>query len=141
MQAIVGAGLHYRNGELVGHRPADHRPHLSIEHAVEGNAWGGRNPGGKDEPVRAGADGFLRGKDLIDLVDYRFRQKGSRAAGRKTDSFPRSISRGLDLQQRLFCDLHLCSPRQVISSTISRSWSFFSSSPFRAWRALLAWLQ
>jgi len=34
-------------------------PTLGIQHPVEGNARSRRNPGGKDESVRAGADGFF----------------------------------------------------------------------------------
>ena len=80
--------------------------------------------------------GFSSGEDLIDPVHDRLCQWGSRAAGFKLDAG--SISRGVNLQQRLSCNLHLCSPRQVISSTMLSRRDLMSSLAEDSYRAFLA---
>ena len=123
-------------GELIGHWPSYHGPDLGGQHAVEGQARSRRNPGGEYELIRAGADRFFVGEDLIDPVYDRLCQWGRRAAGFKLDAG--SISRGVNFQQRLSCNLHLCNPRQVISSTMLSRRDLMSSLAEDSDRALLA---
>ena len=88
------------------------------------------------ELIRAGADGFFVGKDLIHPVHDRLCQRGRRATGFKQDAGP--VCRGKNCQQRLSCNLHLCNPRQAISSTMLSRRDLISSLAEDPDRALLA---